>query len=37
MIYVVKVKTKSEKNGSPIIIVTFNVRHITKKKAHLKA
>ena len=37
MIYVVKVKTKSEKNGSPIIIVTFNVRNITKKKAHLKA
>lgn len=36
MIYVVKVKTKSDKNGLPLIIVIFNVRNITKKKAHLK-
>lgn len=36
MIYVVKVKTKSDKNGLPLIIVTFNVRNITKKKAYLK-
>lgn len=36
MIYVVKVKTKSEKNGSSIIIVTLQVINIKKQKAHLK-
>lgn len=37
MIYVVKVKTKRGKNGSPIIIVIFKVRNIAKQTAHLKA